>query len=142
MVDGNGTLPLAMTVSISNHTGGPVLFEKGAKWRARVGGEWIELERQFNLGSIGATRDTQVLLLVPAGTDSCQLTTRYQWLASEIWKLRLVNAIGLRGRIWLVKHPWLVKRIWPDQWRSKPTASGLKSATLEIQMPGVNASLP
>jgi hypothetical protein len=132
MVDDGGNEELLVTLSISNRDKVSVMFDRSRAFEAKITNHWVQVEQAFRFTRLAPSQQAYVTLLMPAGTDACSLRLNYQ---SEIWKQRLMEAIGLRGRTLLAKSPLLCKWVWPDELRTMRVPPHWKQATLEVAFP-------
>jgi hypothetical protein len=72
------------------------------------------------------------MFLMPAGTEACRFRLNCQ---TEMWKSRVMAALGPKGRVAVAKVPWLYKRICPNQYATMRVPPRYRTIDLEMVFP-------
>jgi hypothetical protein len=97
----------AEAVPSANHT--LYLGNRRANVEAKVANRWVEVQDSFYLDRLAPGEESEVTLLLPAGTEICRLHLKYA-LAS--WKWRLA---GLLARCGMRMSPKFYRWVgWPE----------------------------
>lgn len=129
-----------VTLSVSNRDRVDVMFEAATEFEAKPAvGDWVHVKYAFTVPRIAPGGQVPVLLLAPASTSACRLRLSYQ---TQIWKCRVMDSLGLRGRVLVAKSRLLRKLVWPDELKTMPVPPRWRQATIEAVFPAHASSPP
>ena len=128
MVDYAGAQLRVATLNVDNRDSGGLEFRKNKTFEARVGNRWIEVDQPFYVDWLPPACQTELLLLMPAGSDACRVRFSYQ---RELFKWRLWRCLGSIGQRALGRFPSLYSALRPQGQSSRSTGP-YKEAMLEV----------
>jgi len=133
MVNDAGAEMLLVSLSVSNRDCVDVIFDAANGYEARSAvGDWTPVKYEFTVPRIAPGRQASVLLLAPPATSACRLRLHYQ---TQIWKCRVMERLGVRGRKLVAKSRLLCKLVWPDELKTMPVPSHWRQTTIEAVIP-------
>jgi hypothetical protein len=124
---------LMVTLIVSNCDQVAVMFEAVNGFEAKSAeDDWMPMEQAFTIPQIGSGREASLVLFAPPATSACRLRLHYQ---TQIWKCRVMESLGLRGRTLVAKSRLLCKLVWPDELKTMSVPPRWRQTTIEAVIP-------
>jgi len=140
MLDDAGGEMRTVTLNVINRDRVDVMFDAANGFEARLAaGDWMPVKYAFTVPRIPPGRQGSLLLLAPPATSACRLRLYYQ---TQIWKCRVMETLGVRGRTLVAKSHLLRKLVWPDELKTMPVPPRWRQTTIEAVIPENTISPP